>query len=91
MKSTNVTVLTSNLKYKYRLTFKLIRQFFKEFFGFTASEGAYAYQIKKIAKILNKPYKDIEKEINNYKSVGIDETGEKWLGRKATYLETCKI
>ena len=80
---TNVTVLTPFLKYKYRLTFKLIRKFFKDFFGFTASEGAYAYQIKKIAKILRKPYKDIEDEIRNSESIGVDETGEKWLGGKA--------
>jgi transposase len=80
---TNITVLTPNLKYKYRLTFKLVRKFFKEFFGFTASEGAYAYQIQKLAKILRKPYKEIEKEIKDSKSVGIGETGEKWLGGKA--------
>lgn len=80
---TNVTMLTSFLKYKYRLTFNLIRNFFKDFYGFTASEGAYAYQIKKIAKILNKPYKDIEKEIRNSGSSNADETGEKWLGGKA--------
>ena len=80
---TNITVLTSNLKYKYRLTFRLIRKFFNEYFGFTASEGAYAYQIKKIAEILRKPYKDIENEIKNSESKGIDETGEKWLGGKA--------
>lgn len=80
---TNITALTPSLKYKYRLTFKLIRKFFKDFFGFTASEGAYAYQIKKIAKILRKPYKDIEREIRNSESMGTDETGEKWLGGKA--------
>lgn len=80
---TNVTVLTSFLKYKYRLTFDLILSFFKDFYGFTASKGAYAYQIKKIAKILKKPYQDIEKEIRKSESVGIDETGEKWLGGKA--------
>lgn len=80
---TNITVLTPFLKYKYRLTFKLVKKFFKDFFGFTASEGAYAYQIKKIAKILKKPYKEIEKEIKNSESKGIDETGEKWLGGKA--------
>lgn len=80
---TNITVLTPVLKYVYRLTFKLIRKFFKDFFGFTASEAAYAYQIKKIAKILRKPYKEIEKEIRDSESKGIDETGEKWLGGKA--------
>lgn len=75
---TNVTFLTAFLKYKYRLTFDLIRSYFKVFHGLNASKGAYAYQIKKVAKILRKPYKDIENEIRNAESRSIDETGEKW-------------
>lgn len=75
---TNITSLTSFLKYKYRLTFDLIKSYFQDFYGLVVSKGAYAYQIKKVAEILGEPYEEIKKEIRNADSRSIDETGEKW-------------
>ena len=83
---TNITSLTAFLKYKYRLTFDLIKSYFKDFHGLDASKGAYAYQIKKMAKVLKIPYKDIEKEIRNAESRNIDETGEKWCNSEEKCL-----